>query len=123
MTTFLIIVGGIVVVYATIWLYLLKGYRHADSEAFRQFYAAWQDSSYTVLRRRAGNEDQRVRFKVGNNYRYMVINTDGELISKINWEYDSYSFDAEGKPSRRLKKLVEVYSTQISTMHKLEYNL
>jgi hypothetical protein len=122
MITFLFIVGCIVVIYAGIWLYLLKGCRDADSESFHQFHAAWLDSSYSVASW-PELDGQRLRFKVGNNYKYLMINDNGELMCKIKWEYDAYSHDATGKPSRRLRNLMECFTKQISTMHKLEYNL
>jgi hypothetical protein len=129
MTILLFIIGGNVVVYAGIWLYLLyagiwlyllKGSRDAESESFEQFCAAWQDSSYQVK-----NCDNTIllciRFAVGDRYKYMVMNQHGDLVSKIKWESGHTIY--LDKPSSKQKKLLEVYTTQIATMRKLEHNL
>ena len=109
----------LVILYSSIWAYLLYGSFREQRRALQSFMTAWENDRYETQETKQNfNTVLRISFPCDQGVRYVDVDEDGTLMSPIRW---SDSGRGEMQPKRRLKRKLEQYTTQIAMMYKLEH--
>jgi hypothetical protein len=109
----------LVILYSSIWVYLLYGSLKEQRRAIQTFMTAWENDLYETREAKQNfTAVLRISFPCDQGVRYIDVDEDGTLLSGIRW---ADSGRGEMLPKRRLKRKLEQYTQQIATMYKLEH--